>query len=303
MSFHTPPPGVPHSSVGVLLIGLDISLVGYGAACLQAIYYFRRFRSDMLLIKLGVIFVWVLETVNTIFTAHTVAHYLILNGGKADVLSQPQPWTLPVQSSFNAILSCLMHALLGWRIWILSEMNKYPIIFIVLLSLGQLVCGFSVSIQGLGGFRTSSAIEYGRISVLAAFGMTAAGDMAVALCLCYYLHIRKTSNLASTSLLNKIIILTIHNGLLSSSIALFGFITILSIPMTWAAMASCFILGKAYFNTLLSTLNARKALRAQLEGREAGVGTNTIRRQLDEAAFREENRFELPGNKESRFLK
>ncbi|KAJ3512222.1 hypothetical protein NLJ89_g3638 [Agrocybe chaxingu] len=101
-------------------------------------------------------------------------------------------------------------------------MNKYPIIFIVLLSLGQLVCGFSVSIQGLGGFRTSSAIEYGRISVLAAFGMTAAGDMAVALCLCYYLHIRKTSNLASTSLLNKIIILTIHNGLLSRQVTFFG---------------------------------------------------------------------------------
>ncbi|PPQ66384.1 hypothetical protein CVT24_007213 [Panaeolus cyanescens] len=84
----------------------------------------------------------------------------------------------------------------------------------------------------------------------------------------------------SNGLINRIIIVTVHSGALSSSIACVGLFTALAIPKTYVTYAVCFVLGRAYFNALLSSLNARSALRERLD-ESAAMGTRTIKNQLE----------------------
>jgi len=173
-----------------------------------------------------------------------------------------------------------------------SDRNKPLIFCIAALSFGQLVAGCTVT--------ALAAIHYPNWGVrttisMLTFALTAAADVLVSFSMCYLLQIRKTPNKISTSMINKIIILTIHNGLFSCSVAILGLITALAAPRSWLSYASCFVLGKAYFNTLLSTLNLRTTLRERLKRHEAmvGIGTETIQRQLDRVDPQEEELHEL----------
>ncbi|KAF8158423.1 hypothetical protein B0H34DRAFT_708781, partial [Crassisporium funariophilum] len=82
--------------------------------------------------------------------------------------------------------------------------------------------------------------------------------------------------------MNRVMILTINNGILSCSIAIMGLITAVSASQTLFPHAMCFVLGKAYFNTILSCLNARKTLGERLIDDIDKIGSALFQQQLSD---------------------
>ncbi|KAF8158425.1 hypothetical protein B0H34DRAFT_456936 [Crassisporium funariophilum] len=283
MSAHAlTPPFTPHTPLGVMVVGLGVAAIFYGITSLQTVHYFRRFQDDYPIVKFGVAVVWILETVNTCLAIHVVLHVMIVYR-TTGLSPKPSPWSLPLQAASNATIAGIIYGLFSWRIWILSERNWIPIAVIAVAGSAQFVAGCAVTTLALGNFPCCKT--YLRPTVLVSFALTAFTDVIISACLCYYLHVRKTGNAVSGSLLNRVIILTINNGILSSAMALTGCIASLVAPRTSVSSAMCFILGKAYFNTLLSTLNARKNLREKLRDGTDQIGLETVRKQLKEMGY------------------
>ncbi|KAG9317623.1 hypothetical protein JVU11DRAFT_1833 [Chiua virens] len=99
-------------------------------------------------------------------------------------------------------------------------------------------------------------------------GITAAGDVAIALILCVLLQRRRTGFEKSNLLIDKLIVFSINTGLLTSVFALASLISISAWPHSLAYVTFYFCMGRLYCNTLLATLNARKILRGEALDRD-----------------------------------
>ncbi|KZP02336.1 hypothetical protein FIBSPDRAFT_697833, partial [Athelia psychrophila] len=84
----------------------------------------------------------------------------------------------------------------------------------------------------------------------------ALGDIGITMALTYHLHRRKGSFEATDKLLDRIIKLTVQNGLFTALIAIIDVCMYLSDPIPYQ-MALSFLMPKLYSNTILSSLNAR----------------------------------------------
>ncbi|KAF9003502.1 hypothetical protein BDZ89DRAFT_633999 [Hymenopellis radicata] len=163
----------------------------------------------------------------------------------------------------------------------MSDRNMLLFSVICSLAVAQLGLSFAVTIQGLRFPNFAETPTGSEHVVSACFAIVAATDIIITLSLCYYLHIRKSgherydimtvrlqTNMIhdrTNGIVNKLIVLTINNGIFTSVVALAAFVTNLAAPTTMWTFALCFFLGKAYTNTLLSSLNSRTTSRHVFE--------------------------------------
>ncbi|TFK40476.1 hypothetical protein BDQ12DRAFT_679492 [Crucibulum laeve] len=259
------PTTAPHDTVGILFVGFALSAVIYGVTCIQTARYFRLYcKGDNWLLKSAVISVWIIETVVTCFTMHGMFYYAIQSKGDFTALWMI-PWTISIQSAFNTLSGMIVQFFFAWRIFILSARNYWHTSFICSMSVAQFAMGTSVSILWLG--TSEQNIKVLKILV-PSFALTAATDIVICASLCYYLHARKTGIAATNTLVNKLIVLTINNGIFSCSMALLALIALYTLPMTQLATACCFLYGKAYINTFLASLNSRLKTRRRMTNEE-----------------------------------
>ncbi|KAF9014490.1 hypothetical protein BDZ89DRAFT_448868 [Hymenopellis radicata] len=147
----------------------------------------------------------------------------------------------------------------------MSDRNMLLFSVICSLAVAQLGLSFAVTIQGLRFPNFAETPTGSEHVVSACFAIVAATDIIITLSLCYYLHIRKSGHERTNGIVNKLIVLTINNGIFTSVVALAAFVTNLAAPTTMWTFALCFFLGKAYTNTLLSSLNSRTTSRHVFE--------------------------------------
>ncbi|KIM76619.1 hypothetical protein PILCRDRAFT_826176, partial [Piloderma croceum F 1598] len=86
-------------------------------------------------------------------------------------------------------------------------------------------------------------------------------DVMISGSLVYYFHINKGLSKRTETLLQKLIILTINQGVLLGLVTIVTLVLFYEKAGTFLAMASQFILSKLYVNCLLATLNSRKQFR------------------------------------------
>ncbi|KIY68237.1 hypothetical protein CYLTODRAFT_443505 [Cylindrobasidium torrendii FP15055 ss-10] len=256
---------VAHSTLGALLIGYMLATPLYGITMLQAYQYYHRFDRDSTLLRSLIAIVVLFETLTQVFSSHVVYDFLVVQAG-GPALSR-FPWTLTFPVILNASLGSITQLFFAWRVYIMSSKKLYLLVIVGGMSLAQLGFSFVVSIQGLEYPNLADVPASSSWLTTLCFGLTAATDILVSSLLCYFLYVRKSGLIVTDSVVNKLIVLTINNGLLTSVVALIAFIACLTIPSTMVPTASCFILGKAYANTILSSLNSRTRARAHI-GRE-----------------------------------
>jgi len=256
-------PAAPNDTMGVLLATLGVSHAIYGATCYQVCQYFRRHnQSDNMILKGAVVLVWILESVNACITSYALYHYLILNRGNFSALMYIN-WGLSIPAGTNAFSGSIIQFFFAYRVYIMSAKNIYLTGTICAMSLTQFALGLGIMIQSL--LHPGLADEYIFKSLVpSGFAITAATDVLITASLCYFLQIRKSGHSKTNGLVNSLITLTISNGVLSSTIAVLAFVFQLAMPKTMLSFAMCFLLGKAYSNTLLSSLNSRRSARERL---------------------------------------
>ncbi|KAF8884954.1 hypothetical protein CPB85DRAFT_1337524 [Mucidula mucida] len=254
----------PHTTLGAMLIGFMVSTPIYGITCLQLYQYFSRYPKDTIWLKVAVASVWLLETCTQCMTSHAMYYYLILHESNVAELSTIV-WSLLVPPLINGIEGAIVQTFFAWRIYIMSDKNVLLFSVICSLAVAQLGLSFAVTIQGLR-FPNSAETPTGSEQVVSAcFAIVAATDIIITLSLCYYLHIRKSGHERTNGIVKKLVVITINNGIFTSVVALAAFVTNLAAPTTMWTFALCFFLGKAYTNSLLSSLNSRTTSRHEFE--------------------------------------
>ncbi|KAI5896233.1 uncharacterized protein SCHCODRAFT_02614306 [Schizophyllum commune H4-8] len=251
----------PDATLGVFLIGIALASVYYGITFLQACFYFRSFPEDRRRMKALVAMVWFTVTLSHVFICHAAYYYLVKHQGNTYALMHTT-WSLALPAGVNSMTGMMVQFFLARRVFILSGRNWVLTVLIWALALAQGCMGWSIAISSLLHPDGTEIKKYAEL-VPPTFAITAATDVVVTASLVYYLQIRKTGVQGTNGLVNRLICMTIKSGLISSSLALSACIIQLRCPESFVPIALCFILGKAYANTFLTSLNNRDTIRSE----------------------------------------
>ncbi|KAI5829466.1 hypothetical protein K523DRAFT_242104 [Schizophyllum commune Tattone D] len=256
----------PDATLGVFLIGIALASVYYGITFLQACFYFRSFPEDRRRMKALVqrclsATLRFTVTLSHIFICHAAYYYLIKHQGDTYALMHTV-WSLALPAGVNSMTGMMVQIFLARRVFILSGRNWVLTVLIWALALAQGCMGWSIAISSLLHPDGTEIKKYAEL-VPPTFALTAATDVVVTASLVFYLQIRKTGVQGTNGLVNRLICMTVKSGLISSSLALSACIIQLRCPESFVPIALCFILGKAYANTFLTSLNNRDTIRSQ----------------------------------------
>ncbi|KIY47559.1 hypothetical protein FISHEDRAFT_45037, partial [Fistulina hepatica ATCC 64428] len=194
--------------------GVFISLFLYGAFVVQVYLYIKRFPGDTVYIKVFVSCLFVVDTFSTIFAIWWIYNLLITNWGNIE------PYTVGTN-----IVPCI--------VWFCAFVN---------------VCGgLGTSIGAL--WLVSLDLLYKLRAVILLWLIAAAvGDIIITFAMTYYLRRVKVGYQKTNNIIDKIIRLTIQNGLLTAAFAIADFSTYLATPVAYH-IAIAVMMAKVYSNS------------------------------------------------------
>ncbi|KAF9461393.1 hypothetical protein BDZ94DRAFT_1310667 [Collybia nuda] len=238
-----------HNTMGAALIGVICAGILYGGtfifstvsyrptqhlsqvSCVQSWYYFNKYTQDIWYIKSLVGAVWALDSIHQGLISHTV-------------------------SNQNVWLTSLIGALI----------------------LANCACSIAFVIQSMQLTTWLQLLNLKGLSMTVNV-LGAAADALIAGSLCYFLQRSRTGFKKSDTIISRLILFTVSTGLITSICAVASLISIILWSDTLIYVAFYFSLGrcgqlstqnietheltvvKVYSNSLLATLNARKAIR------------------------------------------
>ncbi|THU99470.1 hypothetical protein K435DRAFT_837655 [Dendrothele bispora CBS 962.96] len=257
---------------GPLLIGVLFNATLFGVLAVQAHLYLNWSHSGERWTRYLVIILLVLETLNTGIDFTMVYKGLFKHFGQLT-------FDIPLLAA-NPILissiSTLVQINYAWRIRALTKSNVLAgfIFILALISFASSICGtvfVAINPDWMHGFDK-------RIfrSLVAWLTTSAICDVVIAIVMVFFLTTHKKDTMPATkSVVNKIIILTIQTGVLTSVAAVADILTFTLIKETTFQFIWDFSISKLYTNSLLSMLNAReewsKTLNAQNDAGSSSV--------------------------------
>ncbi|KAH7916690.1 hypothetical protein BJ138DRAFT_3602 [Hygrophoropsis aurantiaca] len=253
--------GALDNTFGAFLIGVVVSATLYGVTCVQTWYYFSRYPSDAWYIKLLVATVLLSDTVHQALITHTVYTYLVTDFGVATDLGE-LVWSLIIEVLFNGFTALMVQSFLAMRVYRLSQKSILATGSVMALVIGEFVLVVVYVAKALH-FETFAQLTTLKALSMSVNAVAAAGDVLIAIFLCWLLQNSRTGFRRSDTMINKLILFTINTGLLTSICAVASLISITAAPNTFIYIAFYFCLGRLYCNSLLATLNARKGLRGE----------------------------------------
>ncbi|KAK0200230.1 hypothetical protein DFS33DRAFT_1387438 [Desarmillaria ectypa] len=268
--------------MGALMIGTILAAVLWGVSCMQTYEYFSvRIRNSQLSplpiptqmyrktddprLKVMVVIVFLLDTVQQVFVTHTLYEYLVVHYYDPTNLGVVE-WSLLAQVAPSGIIALLVQSFFTYRVYILSRKN-IPIT----LFLGSLVLGeFGVTVAYfVRGWSVKLVAEIpSKLTVLSRSmnAVGAAGDMCITISLIYLLQRSKSGFRRTDAMMNQLILFSLNSGLLTSICAITSLVLVLVYPNNFLYITFYILLGRLYTNSFLATLNARFKIRGQQEG-------------------------------------
>jgi hypothetical protein len=257
------PPPIPamDGTLGALAIGSFVSCFFFGITCVQLYLYTQRFPNDRLYYKLLVFWSWLIDAVQTAFTAHVVYFFTVTHYADPTVLTTA-PYTLCSMSILEAFVGGPVEIFFAMRVYKLSEgslVGKIVTGLIVVTAVVHAALGISFS-----------AITYAHPDILywktnlewdSTAGLTCAAvcDVIIAFAMVFFLRSRRTVFAQSKSLVNQLMAYSIESGALTSVCAVAVVITFLTSD-SLASLGLLFFLPKLYTNSLMAMLNSRQSM-------------------------------------------
>jgi len=267
------------STFGAAYIGAMVTLMLYGLTSLQSYLYFFYYPKDDRTIKFTVALVWLLDTLHVALVCYTMYYYLVTNYANPLALLHGI-WSLDLSVLINTFVACIVQAFFTQRVYQLTPQPwKYPVTFIVAATV---VVHFALGIDTvvkffqIGEFSRLSEVTYDVALPFAIFSVLS--DIAVAAALCILLQNSRTEYHSTNSILYRLIIFAINRCILTSVVAIAELIVFVRHPQSLWFLAMDFVIGKLYANSLLATLNTRRAIsgRGLSDTRGAGmISTST----------------------------
>ncbi|KAF5374154.1 hypothetical protein D9615_008808 [Tricholomella constricta] len=239
---------------GPMLIGVFLNTILFGICIVQTFIYYQTYTRDAKWIRYFVLYLFILEILNTAFDIAMIYEPLVLRFGTERALK-----TMPIMLSADPIVTTLVSTsveiFIAWRINMISGSKAVPgIICFLAFSAFVGAVGTTIWIPLLVDF---ARIQELRPTVITWLTSSALADGLIALSLSWSLYQRKTGFRYTDRKINRIIRLTVQTGAITAIFAIlhvtcFCLLKNITLNFVWD-----FALSKLYTNSLLSTLNAR----------------------------------------------
>ncbi|KAF8914036.1 hypothetical protein CPB84DRAFT_46769 [Gymnopilus junonius] len=258
--------------IGVLLIGLFFNTYLYGLVTYQFIVYHNTKFNDRPWIKAVVGSLFVLDTIHSAVAIYAGWEACVTNYNNPASLAFVS-WTIPFTAVATSLAAFITQLFLGHRVLALTK-SKPLVGFILLLSSLGLIFGIY------------SGIYSGILHELAKFGpldpfvtcwlvFQTSADILITVVLSWVLSRSRTGFRRTDTIINRIIRGAVQTGLFVSLFAMGDMFSFLLHRDTNLYAMFAYPMGRIYTNTLLDTLNARTAFKAQ--GHTHEVESDTFR--------------------------
>jgi len=245
-------------------MGTFLASAAFGITVMQTYVYFTSFPNDPTFIHATIWVLLALDISHITLAWHMDYHWLILNFNNPAALGVTV-WSLNITVILTGMITMIVQGFYARRVFILSNRNWFMTISIVVLAAARLVAG------------VVNAVKFFEIQIIAKFpaaceaivavslGSGTAADLLITGCLVYYLrgHTSPGFNTSTDSLVNKIILWTVNNGLLTSVVGIAVLIAFIFSKNNMIYFAIYVTLSKLYINALLATLNSRRVTRGR----------------------------------------
>ncbi|KAK0455655.1 uncharacterized protein EV420DRAFT_1644439 [Desarmillaria tabescens] len=268
-----------NGTFGAYLIGVIVSACLFGVTCTQTWYYFTRY-SDVTTLKVWVAAIWILEVLHVAFPGHAIYYYAILHYGDPAALAQAI-WTLCVNITVTGLIGLLVDLFYARRIYYLSNHNVPLLAATVVLPVCRLgtsigayssylymkdfelenwlcrllgITVYSIQLKDFVRFKLHSNTSLVRASAT----IHVVTDILVAGSLCYFLHNNRNGIKRTDTMINRLMVYTVHTGLITAVADILVIAFNIAYPGNLVFLAVYQVIANLYSNSLLATLNARR---------------------------------------------
>ncbi|KAL0961349.1 hypothetical protein HGRIS_006305 [Hohenbuehelia grisea] len=248
-------------TLGALLVGGLIATAFSGVVTVQAFSYFKSYSNDPPRLKLLVFAVWMLDFCHAIFASISLWHYLITNFGRSDMISSI-PWSLAITIALTAILTFLVHCFFVHRIFKISFGNWLITLPLGLLAVARLCFACLTTSQMIILDTLDEFVQKFHWSFTLGLALSSAIDVLITGSLCFFLSNNRKPASSLNLVIDTLMIYAFENGALTCAATVISMICWLAMPHNLIFMGLHFVISKLYANSLLATLNTRKALRS-----------------------------------------
>ncbi|KAJ7688363.1 hypothetical protein B0H17DRAFT_654790 [Mycena rosella] len=239
-------------------IGFCVATTLYGISVLQVYLYFRRYTKDRWALKTTVATLWTLDTLTTIFVAHSLFVFVlgILNKkNDTDI-----PWSFTAEKLLVTIITFISQCFYAHTIWKVSQ-NRTTTTFIAFLAFSSFGLGIYTTVHLFQNPALTSISTRGFLIISGLVqGLAALNDIAITGALSYYLHARRSSLPSSEKLIDTLIVYAVSRGVLTAIAQIMFLVLNVALPHRQFWLPFHMTVGKLYVNSVLATLNVRQTL-------------------------------------------
>ncbi|QRW06408.1 hypothetical protein RhiLY_05407 [Ceratobasidium sp. AG-Ba] len=284
--------GILDLSLGPILLGTFLNVLLYGVLLTQVILYSVVHTKDKTCIKSMVLWLLLLDTLNSVFDVAFVYRYTIDLFGNFEAI-QHSHWFFHIEPLMTVTIASTTQCFFAWRV---ARLTERPWI-------GWCIAG-AVFIEFLAGAGTSAGawvvVNFARstelkIPICLWLAMSAAVDVTITGVLTWYLHSHRTGFPGTDDVITRFFRLAIQTGLLTTVWALVDLILYLAVPNALSLLFNL-PLCKLYTNSLMSALNSRGGWGSGMGGtgdsgthNDVSVHVSTVRKYDTAGAIRSEN--------------
>ncbi|KAL1948174.1 hypothetical protein VTO73DRAFT_12249 [Trametes versicolor] len=254
-----------------VIIGFALSTTLYGVTLLQGYLYYRTYQRDSLKMKLLICVLLVIDSMTTIFMAHALYTYSVIDFRDPLKLIQVI-WSFAAEEGLAVCrqLSFYKQNLTGCQCFILKlfrntsvDLHKNGILvgLIFFFAFANLGSGLAIMADEFINPDVSDLATV-RTRVLAGVcsGCSSLCDILIAGGLCYYLQTGRSGLKKTDTLVDKLMVYAVHRGILTTVCQVLHLALTVALPGHVYFLPFAMIESKIYINALLATLNVRKSL-------------------------------------------
>lgn len=238
---------------GPMFLGTAFNVLLYGISITQTYLYLVSFKGDRWFIKYFVYFLFVADTVHTVFTLVYMYNSLVKNFGNVDYL-QEADWIFATDPALTGIIGGSVQAFFAWRVNVLSH-NSFLSLTILLCSVVSFFMGLATAVA-ISFVPSFTQFQKFRVVVIFWLGSSCLADVVITATMVLYLRRHRTGFSQTDHQIDRIIRVTMHTGLATALWALIDLLLYLSSP-SGKHLFFNFCLSKLYTNSLMSSLNSR----------------------------------------------
>ncbi|KDN39436.1 hypothetical protein RSAG8_08842, partial [Rhizoctonia solani AG-8 WAC10335] len=239
--------------LGPIVLGTIINILLYGVMITQTTMYYVALPKDPRWIKILVSYIFIVDTLNSVFDIGLVWKYTItLFGDYERILISS--WWFNIECVMTVMISSTTQCFFAWRVAKLTG-HAWMGWGIAFLAFIQFVAGLATTI-GTFIVRDFARFRELRAPVIIWLLLSAVTDITITCILSWYLHTHRTGFSKTDDVITRLVRITVQTGLITTVWATSDLLAYLCWPNNMHVFFQL-PLCKLYTNSLMSTLNSR----------------------------------------------